>query len=267
MAEELQLKYKDSEIHYYKFGQGATDLICLHGYGKEAKDFLFLEKHICTQYTVYSIDLPFHGKTNWKQPLLFTDKELLEIVDLIIGAKKKFSILGYSMGGRIALHLLHDHPERLNKLMLIAPDGLNANIMYSLVTQTKAGNKIFSASMKNPGWIYKLMAGAKRFNLYDKGMLQLAKHYLESESNRNLLYKRWITMRRFKPDLKKVKQQSARHKIPVHIIFGDTDFVIPFKYGNKLRGADNIQMKTIPGGHFLIREQFAPYIVNMLSTE
>ena len=267
MAEQLQLKYKDSDIRYYKFGQGATDLICLHGYGKAAKDFLFLEKHISTLYTVYSIDLPFHGETNWKQSLSFSDKELLDIIDLITGTKKKFSILGYSMGGRIALHLLHDHPERLNKLMLIAPDGLSVNIFYRLLTQTKAGHKIFNASMKNPAWIYKLISGASKLNLYDKSMLQLARYYLENENNRSLLYKRWTTMRRFKPDMRKVKQQSANYKIPVHILFGDTDYVIPFKNGSRLQGVANIKMKTIPGGHFLIKEQFAPYIVNMLSAE
>ena len=267
MAEEHRLKFKNSVIHYYKFGHGPRTLFCLHGYGREAKDFLFLEKHIENKYVAYAIDLPFHGETKWKEKLLFTDKDLLQIFELVCGNTNKFSLLGYSMGGRVVLHLLSTCPQRIHNVALLAPDGLHVNFWYALATRTTVGNLLFRKTIAGPGWLFQIVARGGRLNVYNRSILKMVRQYLHTPNQRILLYRRWTTMRRFRPAVNKIKRHSTRYKIPVSILFGASDYVILTKHGDKLKGEPYVTIQTVAAGHQLIREKFAPQIVKLLSTE
>jgi len=115
--EHKQLIYKSSQISYYRFGTGPKPVICFHGYGEEALSFSFLEHNAGEQFTFYSIDLPFHGKTVWKEGLNFTNNDLLKIVQNIRETDNlklktqnlKPLLLGFSLGG----------PGRLEKEFLV----------------------------------------------------------------------------------------------------------------------------------------------------
>ena len=102
-----KLNFKNSIINYYKYGNGSKVLFCLHGYGEDGTSFLFLEKYLGNIYTLYAIDFPFHGNTKWNEKEPLSAKDLLNIFNLINTKQNNFSVLAYSMGGRIALHLLH----------------------------------------------------------------------------------------------------------------------------------------------------------------
>src|SRR6266487_4172329 len=123
--ENFFLQYKNSTISYYRFGSGPNVAICFHGYGEDASTFVFLEKFAGDQYSFISIDLPFHGKTVWNEGLNFIHTELVEIIKEISELKnQKLSIIGFSLGGRIVLSLYQAMPEQIEKLILLAPDGL-----------------------------------------------------------------------------------------------------------------------------------------------
>src|SRR4030095_15084979 len=118
--------YKTSKIHYAVAGNGKQPVICLHGYGETTNSFKFLEADLPASFKLIAIDLPFHGNTDWKEGLNFLINDLIIIIDdifrkLKIG-ERKFSVIAYSMGGRVALHLTEEIPERIQKLILLAPD-------------------------------------------------------------------------------------------------------------------------------------------------
>jgi pimeloyl-ACP methyl ester carboxylesterase len=97
------ITYKNSKVHYCKFGSGCRLLFCFHGYGEEGNTFYPLEKRMGKDYTLIAVDLPFHGATLWHDGLLFTPQDLLEVLALITQEPgKPFNLLGYSMGGRVA---------------------------------------------------------------------------------------------------------------------------------------------------------------------
>ena len=104
--EPLRFNYKKSVISYYRFGSGPRPAICFHGYGEDASIFEFLVKYAGNQFTFYCLDLPFHGKTEWSDELVFTTKDLLAIMEEVVGEgnqkskikSQKFSILGFSLG-------------------------------------------------------------------------------------------------------------------------------------------------------------------------
>ena len=104
------LTYKSSLIHYRKGGEGKRLLFCFHGYGESSESFAFLETPLDREFTLVAIDLPFHGKTDWREGLYLDPKDLLAIIRQIgtglPGANQPWWLMGYSMGGRVALSLL-----------------------------------------------------------------------------------------------------------------------------------------------------------------
>ena len=138
--EHRLLSYKNSQISYYGFGTGPETVICFHGYGEDGTLYSFLEKHAGNQFVFYAIDLPFHGKTEWNEELLFTQNDLSQIIKEILSQNNykqaiitdKLILTGFSLGGRIALSYYQAHPEMIKKIILLAPDGLKVNFWYWL---------------------------------------------------------------------------------------------------------------------------------------
>ena len=78
--------------------------------------------------------------------------------------ERHLRVLGFSLGGRIALSLYQAQPENVEKLILLAPDGLIVNFWYWFSTQTWIGNNIFSFSMKYPGWFFAFLKMVNKTN-------------------------------------------------------------------------------------------------------
>ncbi len=116
---------------------------------------------MAADFTMIAIDFPFHGKTVWKEGLIFTPEMLLEILTQIEASlpikKEKISLLGFSMGGRAALSLMPVIAQQMEKMLLIAPDGLKLNFWYWLATQNKLGNQFFKYIMQHPGPMFNVL--------------------------------------------------------------------------------------------------------------
>ncbi len=193
---KYNLYFKSSIINYYVFGSGDKTLFCLHGYGEDGFSFSFLEKYLGDVYTLYVIDFPFHGETKWNEKEPLSAEDVLNIFDAINTKKNNsFSVLAYSMGGRIAMHLLQKIPEKIEKIVLIAPDGLHENFWYHLSTQTKTGSKLFERTMLRPRLFFSFLNITGKTKILNKSIIKFVHHFLDDENERTLLYKRWTAMR------------------------------------------------------------------------
>jgi len=260
-----KLAYKESVINYYTYGSGAKVLFCLHGYGETGSSFGFLENELGISYTLCAIDLPFHGETTWKQRGPFTVHDMVAILHAT-GLQKNvpFSMLAYSMGGRAAMHLLQQFPDRIDRVVLVALDGLHLNFWYWLSTQTSVGNKLFDTTMNHPRWFFGFLDGAGKVGLLNKSIIKFVHHFLDNEEERTLLYKRWTVMRKFKPDLQLVKKICGEKSIPLHLVFGSYDRIILSKRAASLQTEKNIHVKIIEAGHNLMKEKYVHEIAPLL---
>src|SRR4051812_22772794 len=176
------LSYRNSQLHYCWFGAGQKIILCLHGYGESEQTFHFLEKHIFSGYTVIAIDFPFHGKTQWNEGLTFSPADLRAITEMLLAKHgqegSKLTLLGYSMGGRVALQLLQVIPDKIEKTILLAPDGLKINFWYWLSTQTYIGNRLFGFTMKHPAWFFWLLQTGNRLKLINQSVLKFTRYYI-----------------------------------------------------------------------------------------
>jgi pimeloyl-ACP methyl ester carboxylesterase len=271
---ERQVVYKKSRISFYCFGSGPKVAICFHGYGQEAASFTFLEKYADNQYTFYSIDLPFHGKTEWNDGFAFTNTDLSQIIEEILRQRNyklqipncKLTLIGFSLGGRVALSFLQANPEKVEKLILLAPDGLKVNFWYWLATQTWLGNKFFAFTMKKPDWFFGMLKLMNKLKLVNASIYKFVNYYIGDVTVRRLLYQRWTTLRKLKPNLSLIKSYITKQNITVRLIYGKHDRIILSSVGEKFKKGieEQCTLTVIHSGHQVLHEKHVGEILPAL---
>jgi len=96
-----------------------NETIALHGFTGQGADFDPLRACLPTSARLTTPDLPGHGSKRSQRQL--TDYSLASHLQLISEAATapQVTLLGYSMGGRLALHWAIAHPDRIRRLILV----------------------------------------------------------------------------------------------------------------------------------------------------
>lgn len=278
--ESFEINHKNSRVSYYRFGSGPKLAICFHGYGENGAIFNFLAKYAGDRYTFYSIDLPFHGRTEWAEDLTLTCPDLQQIIEEILrqGNHKqctasggqtinnKLTIIGFSLGGRVALSLYQAIPGKIERVVLLAPDGLKTNFWYWLATQTKLGNRFFAFTMKKPGWFFGFLKLLNKLNMVNASIFKFVNYYIGDAEVRRLLYSRWTTLRKLKPNLEKIKKIIGENETQVRLIYGKHDRIILPSVGKKFRNGigEYCTLTIIHSGHQVLHEKHAEEILPAL---
>jgi len=265
--ESGQLHYKNSVIQFYKFGGGPKQILCIHGYGEDATTFGFLDSYAGNEATFYAFDLPFHGKTIWKEGLVVYQKELLEITNLLLPQQtNNFTLLGYSLGARIALSIYEKIPNRVEKMVILAPDGLKVNFWYWLATQTWCGNKLFKLTMYHPQWFFGFLKLLHKLKWVNTSIFKFVSHYIKNPEIRKSLYKRWTALRKISPQPTQIKTEIAKRETSVRLVYGNHDRIILSSTGAKfMQGIEaNCTLTVITSGHQVLAEQHAAALVKSL---
>jgi pimeloyl-ACP methyl ester carboxylesterase len=116
-AEEGTFDSDGVKIHYVIEGKGEP-VVLIHGFAADIQTNWGLPgilKALAKDYQVIALDLRGHGKSGKPHEAKQYGKAMMEdVVRLIDHLKiKRAHIVGYSMGGGIALELLMHHPERI----------------------------------------------------------------------------------------------------------------------------------------------------------
>jgi len=111
-----------NQLSFQKIGTG-TPLILLHGFTGDTTTMMPLGLGLNEDRTIYLIDLPGHGETGLLDDVsLYGFEETIDLLRnfLIHSNLDQVDLLGYSMGGRIALGFAIRYPELVKKLVLIS---------------------------------------------------------------------------------------------------------------------------------------------------
>jgi len=264
------LLYKSSQIHYLKSGNGKQVLVAFHGYSDSAKSFDLLADKIGNDFTVVAIDLPFHGKTDWKEGLTLHPAELIEIMDRILFdlslPHSNICLMGFSMGGRVALSLFQTVPSKFNKLILLAPDGLHISKWYWLATQTYFGNALFKFTSKYPGWFFSMLHAGRKIKLIKQNVYKFSLSSMQNKKLRDDLYTRWTALRKFTTNFSKLKSLVISHMVPVRLIYGEYDHIIRANGGENFRNGieEYCKISKLPCGHHVLVSKNLEDIINHL---
>ncbi|MDF9797604.1 pimeloyl-ACP methyl ester carboxylesterase [Catalinimonas alkaloidigena] len=223
------INYKGATLHYLKYGNGSKALICFHGYGQDASVFQPLVKRLGTEYTLFSFDLFFHGKSEWK------NCETPLSADILVSALQKLTVqenvsdinlCGYSLGGKVVMSILKNSKIKINKLLLIAPDGIQTNFWYDLATYPYWARKIFKHTIYHPFWFYITINALEKMALLDKGVVKFAKSQMNNVSNRKKVYSTWLTYRKLRPTPESLANKINEEEIQLVMYLGKYDRII-----------------------------------------
>ena len=104
---------------------GAQTVILLHGFGSSLHTWEPWAQGLAGDLRVIRFDQPGAGLTGVDPTGDYSDERgmqvLLALLDQLGVARA--SVVGHSMGGRLAFRFAAAHPGRVDKLVLVAPDG------------------------------------------------------------------------------------------------------------------------------------------------
>jgi len=260
------LKYNDNEIHCLRMGRGSKLLIAFHGFGNDAAIFAPLAALLEQEYTMVAIDLPGHGLTRWKEPY-FRKKDLMAIIQGIRNdfGTERLSLLGYSLGGRICLNVIEQQPNWVDKMILLAPDGLEKNFWYHFATRNPVGKLGFKSMMRDPDkWISRV-GFLRKFKIIDESRFKFAQRNLTDESVRHQLSYVWPVTSKLVVNIAAVKWNLNKYKVETHLFMGRHDRIFPPAQGERfIRNLKQARLHVLDTGHNLLGAEQLPDICKSL---
>jgi pimeloyl-ACP methyl ester carboxylesterase len=223
------LYFSQNYLAYRQYGSGKEILLAFHGFGQDKTIFEPVAEALQNDYTVYSFDLFFHGESHWDNPRQVLTKTGWQEMMLDFLTEKniiRFSLMGFSMGGRFVLATLEAFAHRIDELTLIAPDGVKTSFWYSLATYPGWTQKLFRQMVFQPEQFHALAAGLHRLRLVDKGLLRFAESQLQTPAQQQRVYDSWLVFRELRFSNKKTAGILLEKKIHFRLFVGRYDRII-----------------------------------------
>lgn len=150
------------QLNYLERGEG-DPIILIHGLFGSAANLGMVARGLAPHFRVYSLDVRNHGKSphsdRMNYPLMAGD--VVQFMDE--HGIESCPIMGHSMGGKIAMQVALDHPQRVSKLVVadVAPvnypphhqdtlAGLEA-VEQAIITSRAMADEILSQWIDEPG--------------------------------------------------------------------------------------------------------------------
>ena len=232
----------------------APAIVLIHGFGSSLLTWDAWIPQLATNHRVVRFDLPGSGLSDPDATGDYSDERSMALLIALMDrlAIARATVVGNSMGGRIAWTFAAAHPERVDRLVLISPDGFAApGFEYGVVP--KAGMTSEAMRFVLPKALVKMAlkpAYADPAALTDA---RLDRYYdlIRAPGARRALIARWEQSVRFDPT-----ERLRSIRAPTLILWGEEDHVIPFAnaadYARDIPGAELV---PLPGVGHLPQEE------------
>lgn len=126
-------------------GNGPSTIVLVHGLSSYSSFWEYQVPHLAKRHRVLALDLPGFGQSG-RPDAPYTPPWYADVVSDWMAAvwASRAVVIGHSMGGQVAMTLALEHPERVERLVLSAPAGIErfspgaSQFMKSWWTETRA---------------------------------------------------------------------------------------------------------------------------------
>ncbi len=221
--------YDKSRLHYQVIGHGKQVMLAFHGYGQNNTYYRPMERALGKDYTIYAFDLFFHGDSRLHKNDTPLTKEVLAAMMQLLFQREyigKFSLMGFSMGGKFALTVVERFSERVQELFLIAPDGISTSFWYNIATYPGWLQELFKRTVRKPRPFFILLKVLRKYKIVQKGLVRFAHNQMDSTAKRLRVYRSWVGLRDLSFDIRHIVLLLNRQHTPVTMFLGEFDEVI-----------------------------------------
>ena len=131
----------------------APAVVLIHGFGSSLQTWDAWADALARKYRVVRFDLPGSGLSAPDPAGDYTDARSVELLLALLDrlGLMRASLVGHSIGGRIAFTFAATHPERVDRLVLVAPDGFaSPGFAYGKAPQVPALLGLMKIVMPKP---------------------------------------------------------------------------------------------------------------------
>lgn len=248
---DVQHRYVDAagiRTSYLEAGSGPA-VVLLHGAGGGAVTWYKVIGPLAKRFRVVAFDKPGYGES--EKPCALYDKAfftnwLRHAADAL--GLQRFSLAGSSQGGSIGIHFALNHPEYLEKLILVGSGGLGDDwnkfiipkmILYKLFPTPFWGKVLGSNQMKDPS------------------VAHPAWHHYSGDVLRQKGGRRPFFQGRGRAVSTYTDAELQAVTVPTLVIWGEDEAFFPLAHGERAaRLIPNARLEVIPGaGHLPFMEK------------
>ena len=250
-------------VHVKTMGQGELVFVLMHGFGASLFSWHLVMEPISQYGTVIAYDRPAFGLT--ERPMTWTDENPYSTqssVDLLLGLLDHFNVqkailVGNSAGGTVSMQFTLQHPDRVQALILVDPavyeGGGGSSWMHPFYNTPQMNHlgPLIVRSIQNSGLDLIKMAWYDPSKITPETMTGYTKPLRADNWDRAL----WYFTAASQPS--GLPERLSEFTLPVLVITGDTDKIVPTANSVRLAGAlPNAMLVIIPqAGHVPHEEQ------------
>lgn len=249
-------------------GRGHRALIAFHGFARPLEDLLVMAERWPEPARLICVHLPHHGASGPCDPELPADAALEPrvLVEMLQRMAERegcdpddMDLIGYSIGGRVALALIVAVPALWGRVLLLAPDGLRKAPLYDLTVHTRLGRWLWHRLDRHAAAANRLLAALHRWGVVPKHLVQFALFHTETAAMRQLVWRGWRAHRLLWPSPPSIARALVAGRGPVDFCFGTKDRVIPPSNARTLRRLlsaeqpGKVRFHTVHAGHTMLR--------------
>jgi len=232
--------YHGVKINYYEAGQGPP-VILLHGFGASAYSWRFLGPALAQDHRVFTLDLKGYGLSAKPEDGKYTISDQADLVTEFIRTQDLHDLVlvGHSMGGGVALmtyfKVAEDNPGRIKRLVLIDSAGYPQKMPWfirlaGIPLLNSVGTRLLS-----PRFAAMIVLRKCYYNkdkITDEQIDTYA-YYGSLPGAREAVV---ATAQQIVPeDIEAVTARYQTIKVPVLIVWGEEDEVVPVEVGRNFK--------------------------------
>lgn len=220
----------------------AAPVLMLHGFGSSLHTWDSWAQTLSAEHRVIRVDLPGSGLSLPDPAGDYSDARALELLLALLDqlGVDRTSIVGHSMGGRIAWTFAARHPERVRKLVLVAPDGFaSPHFDYGKSVDVPAALTVMRYVLPRPLLKMNLQAAYARLETLDEGLVSRYHDLIRAPGAREAMLERLRQTVLVRPD-----PLLRQIRAPTLLLWGELDRMIP------ITNAEDY-MQALPGSRLV----------------
>ncbi len=233
----------------------APVIILLHGFGSSLETWEPWASVLDQQYRVIRFDLPGFGLTGPDPSGDYSDQRTVLLLAALMDQLgiQKADLIGNSLGGKIAWNFAAAYPQRVNRLVLISPDGFaSPGFEYGVKPKLPLVMRLLPYTL--PRFMLRMniaIAYADPKKLSDATLTRYRDMMLAPGDREAILQR---TQQVF---LEPPEPKLAKISAPTLILWGEQDRMIPFSNSSDyLRDIPHAKRVALPGlGHVPFEEE------------